>query len=213
MSGTEPRGTAEEGAVLRSTATIETSRAERYRDQLAKHGAGMLRQAHSGQGHDVPPIRSAATTDGSLTLDLAWGRCTITATDEALILAAEADTREELAKIQAGVGRRVTGIGRRDGLVVTWSPVEGAAGLVDGAAQVTSRRSQPLVVIAIAAIVVVVVAVHIGIVAIAMRQSWAWWALAVLAGVIVLKLLVGRHFAGAIRAHGLHRPPTNPPGA
>lgn len=194
--------------MLRSTATIHTPRADRYRDQLARHGAGMLRQARNrNNAHraEFPPIREAKTTGESLVLDLGWGRCTVIATPDALILEAEAATRDDLARIQDGVGRRVRGIGRRDGLVVTWSPADGEPG--GGEVDVeTGRRSRPLAAIALATALVVVIMIHLGIGAALLRQAWTWWALVGLGIVVVLKLFMARHFAGAMRRHGFHRP-------
>src|SRR5436190_999283 len=110
--------------MLHSTARIPTDRAERYRDQLARHGAGMLRQAGHGHGAGKPPIRKMATSGGPVLLRLAWGECTVTAAADALVLVAEAATPADLARIQTGVGQRVAKIGRRDGLVVAWSPAD-----------------------------------------------------------------------------------------
>lgn len=129
----------------------------------------------------------------------------MTATTDALVLEAEAATRDDLARIQDGLGRRVRGIGRRDGLVVTWAPADGEPG--GGEVNVEANRSsRPLAAIALAAALVVVIMIHLGIGVALLRLAWTWWALVGLGIVVVLKLFVARHFAGAMRRHGFRRP-------
>jgi hypothetical protein len=190
--------------VLRSTATVATTRAERYRDQLASHGAGMLRQLHQ-RDHAGPPIQAATVDDETVVLTLAWGRCTITATDEALVVVAEAATPENLARLQSGVGNRVTKIGRRDDLTVTWSPTEGepADGGAPASALVAHRGA--LTKISMVLLVGVVLAVHLGIGAALLRQRWAWWTIVAIAVVVALKLVVARHLFAALDGHRSQR--------
>lgn len=190
--------------MLRSTATVVTARPDRYRDQLARHGAGMLRQVRRGTEAGMPLICGATTTGEALVLDLAWGRCTVTATDEKLVLEAEAATHEDLERIQDGVGRRLTQIGRRDGLAVTWSATAGEpheAGATDVAA---GRRTHGWGIVVLVALVAVVI--HLGLGAVLLRQTWTWWALTGLGAVVALKLFVARHLASALRMHGFGRP-------
>src|SRR5437016_4253175 len=104
-----------------STATVGTTRAARYRDQLASHGAGLTR--HTGRSEDghTPRILGTTIDNDTVVISLRWGRCTITATSDALQLAAEADTPDGLAKIQSGIAARISKIGRRDNLSVDWT--------------------------------------------------------------------------------------------
>ncbi|GAA4127414.1 hypothetical protein GCM10022215_37860 [Nocardioides fonticola] len=192
--------------MLRSTARIDTVRGERYRDQLARHGAGMLRKAREEGGAGMPPIRETSTVEGAVVLDLAWGRCTVRAEPDALVLVAEAATAADLERIQAGVGSRVTRIGRRDGLTATWSAVEG-----DPASEVDSPPARHGSIIggtAIAVILAMVIVVHLGLGAALLRAHWAWWALLALGIVVVAKLVVVRHFTGRFLGHriGGHLP-------
>lgn len=86
-----------------STAVIPTDRAARYRDQLASHGASMaaMHASRASDGH-APPVLDAATREESVVLRVGGGRCTMTATAEALHIRAEAETLDALAKIQNG---------------------------------------------------------------------------------------------------------------
>ena len=61
-------------------------------------------------------------TDTAGAIDLGWGRCTLTAEDEALTLHAEADDAADLRRLQALLGARLEQFGRRDHLTVTWRP-------------------------------------------------------------------------------------------
>ena len=201
--------------MLRSIARIGTARADRYRDQLARHGAGMVRTVRDGGGTDgagmvrtvrdrggtgMPPIRDASAVDGVVVLELAWGRCTVTARQDELILLAEAPTVADLQKIQAGVGGRVTRIGRRDGLSVVWSTAEGDPSVEDLPRTPPARRSL-MGAVALATILGVVVLLHLGIGAALLRRQWTWWALVVVGVVVVAKLLLARHFAASVRGH------------
>jgi hypothetical protein len=71
-------------------------------------------------GHAPPVARhtEASQTDGII--DFGWGRCTLHATDEELVLHAEADDPQQLQRLQDGIARRLESIGRRDRLTVTW---------------------------------------------------------------------------------------------
>lgn len=147
--------------MLRSTAIIGTSRADRYRDQLARHGMAMVRRARSGGSEAAAPIRDATATDESVVLELAWGPCTVKAAQGALTLIAEAATHEDLAKIEAGVGQRVIKIGRRDGLVVIWAAAkeESSEGVFDVAKQ---RHSSVRLIVGLAVLTGILAVIHAG---------------------------------------------------
>ena len=189
--------------MFRSTATVATARADRYREQLARHGAGMMRQRDDDTSGG-PPIRGVRAADDALVLDLAWGTCTVTSSADALVLVAQAAGAADLARIQAGVAGRVRKIGRRDGLEVVWSPIEGEAASDGDGGPSTPRRGWAFGgVLAVA--VAVVLAVHLGLGATLLRQGWAWWALAGLGVVVVLKVLVFRHAAGVLHRRIMRR--------
>ncbi len=94
-----------------SEAYVETSRAQRYLAQLGKH-----------LGHGPGGIRVQLHGDRHLVAEIATGTCSMRADPLGLLLRAEAPDTESLARIQRGVAGRLEQIGRRDGLVVRWSP-------------------------------------------------------------------------------------------
>ena len=190
--------------MLSSTATIATPRASRYREQLASHGAGMMRHTPDGAATHAPPVTGTQADGDTFVLSLAWGRCTITSDKDTLHLLAEAETAEDLARIQSGVGQRVAKIGRRDGLEVMWTESAGdsATNLRDA---VPRGRRGVFALTAIGGLVVVMVLVHVGVAASLVGQQWTWWMLAVIAVVVAAKLLLTRHFAIARRMHGRRR--------
>jgi len=108
-----------------SQAQVPTSRAGRYLAQLCSHGAKMKRPAfHHPRGHadgSAPPAAQHADwSDTEGTIEFGWGRCTLRATDDALILSAEADDEQLLQRVEEGIARGLERIGRRDQLTVTW---------------------------------------------------------------------------------------------
>ena len=117
-----------------SQAYLPTDRARRYLAQLCNHGSQMsLRTLHArrGHGHDgegegggpPKPLRAEAFgTEGII--DFGWARCLLRATDDALVLRAEADDEQQLRRVQDAVAHRLRQIGRRDRLGVTWTPAE-----------------------------------------------------------------------------------------
>jgi hypothetical protein len=106
-------------------ATVRTEYPGRYLVQLCKHASkmdGHLRprpRAHGG-GAAAPEIRSAewTSTDGIVTLN--WGQWTMRAAPGTLTLRAEADSQENLRRIQDFVAARLEKIGGRDHLTVNW---------------------------------------------------------------------------------------------
>ena len=111
--------------MLTAEATVETEHPSRYLVQLGQHAGkmgGHLRHrplSHDG-GAEPPEIRHAewSETDGIVTLDL--GRWTMHATPGELRLRAEADSEENLRRIQDLLTTRLEKIGRRDRLRVNW---------------------------------------------------------------------------------------------
>lgn len=110
-----------------SQAHIPTDRASRYLAQLGKHTGQLGRlslhrvQRH-GHGAAPPEVAHSEWSDSDGVIAFGQGRCTLRATDGALILHAEAADPEQLRRIQDGVARRLEGIGRRDRLTVSWGP-------------------------------------------------------------------------------------------
>jgi hypothetical protein len=118
--------------MLIAEATVKTDHPGRYLVQLCKHASKMGRHLHqrprSHADGDAPPeIRHAEWSDTDGIVTLSWGQWTVHATLGALTLRAEADTRENLRRIQDLVTARLEKIGSRDHLTVTWQPAEAPA--------------------------------------------------------------------------------------
>jgi hypothetical protein len=192
------------GVLLRSTAIVAPTRAERYRDQLASHSVGMLRQLHQRDHAGAPPIRAATVDDETVVLMLAWGRCTITASDDPLVLVAEAAAPENLARLQNG-----SAIAWPRSAAATTSPSPGhrpkASPPTAAPASALVAHRGALTKISIVLLVGVVLAVHLGIGAALLGHHWAWWALAAIAIVVALKLVVARHLFAALHGHRSQR--------
>ena len=95
---------------LTSTAHVATDRADRYRKQLASHF-----------GHRIDVREESGATV------LVWGpgsTTTLTTTESALVMVAQADDAEGLAHVQDVTGRHLVRFGEKDGLVVEWESTE-----------------------------------------------------------------------------------------
>jgi hypothetical protein len=115
--------------MLTAEARVQTEHPSRYLTQLCQHVSkmgGHLR--HRPRSHDSdggpPEIRHAecSETDGIVTLDV--GQWTMHASPGALRICAEADSEENLRRIQDLVTARLEKIGRRDRLTVNWQAAE-----------------------------------------------------------------------------------------
>ena len=113
--------------MLTAEARVETERASRYLVQLCRHAQQMGRHSHyrarphsSGDAHRAPEVHHVEWTDTHGTVRVSLGQWTMQATADALTLRAEADTEEDLKRIQELVAGRMEKIGTRDRLTVTW---------------------------------------------------------------------------------------------
>lgn len=116
---------------LTATARVPTDRASRYLVQLCGH-AGQLSQLAVRKRHGHTPARTplmarAEVSGREGSIEFSWGRCTLQATDDSLILRAEADRAEHLQRITEGIANRLQKIGRHDDLAVTWQQVSHGA--------------------------------------------------------------------------------------
>jgi hypothetical protein len=102
------------GQPLTADATVATARASRYLVQLCRH----VKLVAKLSPHMKARVEWSASRG---VIDLGWGRCTLRAEPDALILRAEAGDQPGLAEIQRRVTERVEQVGRRDGLTVTWN--------------------------------------------------------------------------------------------
>lgn len=91
---------------LTSTARVATDRADRYRKQLASHFG------HRVEVREEPDATVLVWGPGSTT--------TLTTTEQALVMVAQADDAEGLARVQDVTGRHLVRFGEKDGLVVDW---------------------------------------------------------------------------------------------
>jgi hypothetical protein len=116
-------------------AHVTTDRPSRYLVQLCQHASQMgrhrgiaqhlPRRPRSNSGGDGPPEILHADWSGTYgTVKMGWGTWTVRATGNTLTLRAEADTQEQLQRIQRLVAARLEKIGRRDGLTVAWQPAQ-----------------------------------------------------------------------------------------
>jgi hypothetical protein len=123
-----------------SQARVPTDRASRYLTHLCKHSGQMSALAlDPGHGHgdggaaSMPRHAEWSDTDG--VIDFGWGRCTLHATGEGLVLHAEADDQQQLRRIQDAIAVRLERIGRRDRLTLTWRQTPPEAGSVESAGE------------------------------------------------------------------------------
>jgi cytochrome P450 len=112
---------------LTATARVPTDRASRYLVQMCRHAGQLSHLAgKESRGHapaDAPRVARAELSGSEGSIEFPWGRCTLQATDDSLILRAEADHQEQLERIKEGIAHRLQTIGRHDGLAVTWQQV------------------------------------------------------------------------------------------
>lgn len=91
---------------MKSTATISTPKASGYLQQLCKHF-----------GHKVPAEFTPEA--GRITFEM--GIATLTASDGVLALQVEADTPEQLERLESVMGSHLERFAFRDELAVVWA--------------------------------------------------------------------------------------------
>jgi hypothetical protein len=101
---------------------VTTDRASRYLVQIRDH----LREfRHRGEhAHDAtarpPEVKAVDGTDVHAVIVLPFGECTLHASEEALTIHLTATDDDALHRMQRMLTDRITTIGRRDHLTVTW---------------------------------------------------------------------------------------------
>ena len=114
--------------MLAAEARIRTERPRRYLEQLFRHASHMRSHPTSG-GHrhtDAPPIvQHAEWSETYGTARTNWGHWSAWAGADTLTVRVEAIEPIDLGRIQALVTTRLETIGRRDGLKVSWTSIEG----------------------------------------------------------------------------------------
>jgi hypothetical protein len=119
------------------------------------------------------------------------------ATDDALILEAEATTADGLRRIQDGITRRLETIGRRDQLTVTWQPVLSGddADSTPHRPEAATPRRRHVMIIGLVAGALLIVALHLGLFGSrAAEMPWTKWGVNVIVGLLVVKgILIATH--------------------
>jgi hypothetical protein len=106
-------------------ARIPTDRAQRYLEQLCGHLGAMGHMRHMpARGHGgggMPTVVGVERSADHAVIRFTDGSWEMEASGDALTLHVEADTAASLDTLAEAITARVTKIGRRDGLTVTWS--------------------------------------------------------------------------------------------
>ncbi len=121
--------------MLSADAEITTTRPSRYLVQLCKHAAAMggshgHRPRMNGHGDAVAISEVGVHAEWSESHGVVefapWGRCTLRAIADTLLLHVEATDAETLQRIEGIITRDlVDRLGRRDHLTVAWKPPSG----------------------------------------------------------------------------------------
>jgi hypothetical protein len=90
--------------------------------RLSGHGPRL----HGGAGQP-PLVLHAEHTQDTGAITLTWGQLTLHAASDALTVRADADSPENLQRIQDMVTARLRKFGRREQLVIQWHPVTDTA--------------------------------------------------------------------------------------
>jgi hypothetical protein len=109
-------------------ASVATDRAERYLDQLCSHLGQMQHMRHLPKGGHggagAPRVEHVERSPGRAEIRFADGSWTLQAAVDALVLRVEADDPASLERLKDAITARITKIGRRDGLAVTWHAID-----------------------------------------------------------------------------------------
>ena len=113
---------------------IRTQNAAAYLARLCGHLAKLTSPrrfpGHGSQPHagrQPPAVLHAEHTRDAGTITLAWGQLTLHATADELTIRADADSQENLHRIQDMTASRLYKFGRREHLDIKWTPVTGTA--------------------------------------------------------------------------------------
>jgi len=200
-------------------AHVRTERASRYLVQLCRHAGQMSRhpfpRPHTSglDTHAPPAVRHVEWDDTRGMVTLNQGRWTLDATPDTLTLRAEAETEEDLQRIQDLLAARLEKIGRRDHLTVVWqrldtpdqrSEEDDLALEKPVHAKNNARRWSLARRWAFAGIVAVLIAVHLGLGGAALAVSrWTDWTVIGLV-VLLLAKVVGLRALAARRGKAPH---------
>jgi hypothetical protein len=107
--------------MLTAEAQVETGRPSRYLVQLCQHFShkgGFL--GHRRPAFLMPDLIHVEWSETHGIVSFGWGQCTMQASTGILTLHAEADSEENLQRVQDVVARHLGRFGRRDHLAVNW---------------------------------------------------------------------------------------------
>ena len=118
-------------------ARIATGRPSRYLVQFCRHAAAMhrtgLHRSRVGHGSSRPPrahevqVHAEWSDTRGVVEFAAWGRCVLQAGTDTLVLHVEADTEENLRRLQDAISRDFSRFGRSNRLTVSWQPIDNRA--------------------------------------------------------------------------------------
>lgn len=160
-------------------AAIDTPRAARYVAQFAKHAAAMAGTRGHGmrvRGGNLEVNLHVECTDDQVVVTFdPWGRATLLARPDRLVVLAEAPDEQNLRRIQEIITRNIERFGRRDHLTLTWTGTQ---------PEPATRRGRTPIALGIAGAlgVAVIVAVHLGIGSMALALGGVTAAVALLVG-------------------------------
>jgi len=105
-------------------ARIATSRADRYLSQLCGHLGQMRRMRHlpfgGHGGGGVPRVEHVEQTGNQAAVRFADGSWHLQADETALLISVQAEDPAALERLKDAITGRITKIGRRDALTITW---------------------------------------------------------------------------------------------
>jgi hypothetical protein len=115
---------------------IRTTKAADYLTRLCGHlsklGSASRLPGHRprlhARGGEPPAVLRAEHTSDTGTIILSWGQLTLRAAADELTIRADADSRENLQRIQDMTAGRLAKFGRREHLDIQWTPITGTAG-------------------------------------------------------------------------------------
>jgi hypothetical protein len=175
-------------------AAIDTPRAARYVAQFGKHARAMAgHRLHSGDpmARDEVDLHVECSNDQVVVTIDPWGRATLLARPDRLVVRAEAPDEQNLRRIQEVLTRNIERFGRRDHLTLTWTGTQ---------PEPSRRRARTPIALGIAGLlgVSVIAALHLGIGGVALALGGVTVAVVALAighvAVPIVALRIRRRF-------------------
>jgi hypothetical protein len=193
-------------------ARVPTDRPGRYLVQLCKHFSNKGRhlkhrpRAHgpdaeaSAERHGLPEIQPdrihVEWTDTHGTLVLPWGKVSLQAATDVLLLRVEAGNEQDAQRLRDLLTTHLHRFGRRDELQVTWEsrgetgmrPAAGPGPAPAPAGQTPARRTH-LAWAGLAVLAVLAITVHLGLAgAVLSAPHWTGWAVGAVLTAVAIKL-------------------------